>query len=273
MKSVPEIDSSIKSTVKTLRVLKLFSMEKSEWSVGEMVEALSYHKSSVQRIVTTLESEGFLSRVSEGKGLYRLGPTILLLGNLAEMSTDLRTIAQPVMNRLVETVQETSYLCVAAEYECSYVEKVECSQSVRIIHPIGKHNPMHCTGVGKILLSGMTSDEIDGVVSTRGLKAYTLNTIVDRQRLLEEIETVRTNGIAYDNEELDTGVRCIAAPIFDRHGRIIAALSISGPVQRLTPERISLIENKVRTAAAEVSFRLGFWPKEAASTPLRDRTR
>ena len=257
MKSDTQIASSIKSTVKTLRVLKLFSMEKNVWSVQEIMQELGYHKSSVQRIVTTLEAEGFLSRVAEGKGLYRLGPVVLFLGNLAEVSTDLRSIAQPVMNRLVEMAQETAYLCVLDECQSLYVEIVECSQPIRIIHTVGKRNPLHCTGVGKILLSGMTEEGIDRVISERGLKAYTRNTISDRGLLLEEIERVKANGIAYDNEELDVGVRCVAAPIFNRDGNVAAALSISGPIQRFTLEKVPRIETMVKMAAAEISFKMG----------------
>lgn len=263
MKSESDIASSIKSTVKTLRVLRLFSMEKTVWSVQDMAKELGYHKSSIQRIVTTLEAEGFLARVSEGKALYRLGPVILFLGNLAEMSTDLRSIAQPVMNKLVEAVQETAYLCVADGFRSLYVEKVECSQSVRIVHAVGKRNPLYCTGVGKILLSGMSDEDIEKMIAERGLKAYTSTTITDRERLLEEIEKVRSSGVAEDHEELDTGVRCIAAPIFNRDGKIVAALSVSGPVQRFTPERMSHFEKELRAAAGEISFKLGYWPKES----------
>jgi len=253
--------SSIKSTIKTLRVLKLFSMEKSQWGVQEIMQELGYHKSSVQRIVTTLEAEGFLSRVEEGKGLYRLGPVVLFLGNLAEVSTDLRSIAQPVMNRLVKTVQETAYLCVLDEFQSLYVEIVECSQPIRIMHTVGKRTPLHCTGVGKALLSGMTPEGINQMISQRGLKRYTPNTITDRVLLLEEIERVRGGGISYDNEELDIGVRCVAAPIFNREGNVAAALSISGPTQRFTLEKVPRFESMVKTAAAEISFKLGSWGK------------
>jgi len=263
MKAEREASSGIKSTVKTLKVLKLFAPEKNVWSVQDMARELGYHKSSIQRIVTTLESEGFLSRVSEGKGLYRLGPMILFLGNLAEMSTDLRSIALPVMRELVEAVRETAYLCVADGNQSLYIEKVECSQPIRIIHAVGKRNPLHCTGVGKVLLSGMTEEEIDRVISEKGLSPSTPNSITDRERLLEELERVRKTGIAYDNEELDIGVRCIAAPIFNRDGKITAAISISGPIQRITPERMDSLEAEVRAAASEISYQQGFLSRKS----------
>lgn len=258
--------SGIKSTVKTLKVLKLFSMQKSIWSVQEIVEALGYHKSSIQRIVTTLEAEGFLARVAKGKGRYRLGPVVLFLGGLAKLSSDLRSIAQPVLSHLVERVQETAYLCVVDGHQSLYIEKVECLQPIRIVHALGKRNPLHCTGVGKALLSGMSQEQIERLIAEEGLKAYTPNTITSPQRLLEEIETVRARGVAYDNEELDSGVRCVAAPIFDQEGKVAAAISVSGPTQRLTPEKMAGLEAQVKAAAAEISYQYGCPPREPAAT-------
>jgi IclR family KDG regulon transcriptional repressor len=273
VKSERESSAGIKSALKTLRVLTLFSAGKNVWSVHEMMAALGYHKSSVQRIVSTLEAEGFLSRVSAGKGVYRLGPMILFLGNLAEMSTDLRSIVQPAMVLLVEAVQETSYLCVVDGHQCLYVEKVECSQPIRIIHAIGKRNPLHCTGLGKVLLSGMAPDEIERVIAEGGLKGYTPNTITDRRRLLQELEAIRERGLAYDSEELDLGVSCMAAPIYDRKGKIAASLGVSGPTQRFTPEKVALVEIELRVAAGAISSELGFRPKGSAAWTMESEAR
>jgi IclR family KDG regulon transcriptional repressor len=123
---------------------------------------------------------------------------------------------------------------------------------------LGQRNPLHCTGVGKVLLSGMTNDEIDRVIAERGLKKYTPNTITNRNDLFEEIERVRNEGVAYDHEELNIGVKCIAAPIFNRAGRVVASVSISGPGQRFLSEKIHLFESEVKTAGYEISRGLGF---------------
>lgn len=188
--------STIKSLVKTLRLLKLFSSQRNLWTAEDMASALGYHKSSVQRILTTLEKEGFLSKVTPRRSEYRLGPDILFLGNVAEMNLDLRSVARPVMVELVHRTRETCYLCVADRHQCLYVEKVECSQPVRIINAVGQRNPMHCTGVGKALLSGMDAEEIDQVIAARGLKVYTPNTITRPKRLMQELEAVRRIGVA-----------------------------------------------------------------------------
>jgi DNA-binding IclR family transcriptional regulator len=239
-------------------LLKLFSPQHTTWTFDEMVSALGFHKSSVQRIVATLEGHGFLSKVEPRKSIYRLGPEVIFLGNLAEMNLDLRSIARPVMVELVERVQETCYLCVADRHQCLYVEKVECSHPVRIINAVGQRNPMHCTGVGKALLSGMSSDEIDQVIAARGLKAYTPNSITRTRRLMQEIEAVRRTGVAFDNEELDLGIKCVAAPIKNTSGRVVASLSLSGPAQRFTPDAVQRLAEEVRVSAGEISRTLGF---------------
>lgn len=247
----------MKSLVKSIQLLKLFTSEKAEWGISDMVRELGYHKSSVQRIVDTLEAEGFLARAIQEKRIYRLGPEILFLGNVAEFNLDIRSIARPLMAQLVDRVHETSYLCIVDQCRCLYIEKIECSQPIRMTHSLGERNPMHCTGVGKALLIGMTNEEIDRVIAKTELKRYTPSTITDRDRLLQEIERARKEGVAYDNEELSIGVRCIAAPIFDRAGRVVASISISGPAQRFMPDAIPRMAVDVKKAAQEISMTLG----------------
>lgn len=250
--------STIKSLVKTLRLLKLFTPQRNVWTADEMIATLGYHKSSVQRILATLETEGFLSRVAPRRSEYRLGPDILFLGNVAEMSLDLRSLARPIMLDLVQRAQETCYLCVADQGQCLYIDKVECSQPIRIINQVGQRNPMHSTGVGKALLSGMADDAIDRLIEARGLKAHTRNSITDRERLRQELERIRRSGIALDNEELDLGVKCVAAPIRDSAGAVVAAISLSGPTQRFTPAAIRRFEKEVKAASILMSRSLGF---------------
>lgn len=250
--------SNVKSLVKSLRLLKLYTSQRNEWGINDIVRELGYHKSSVQRIVDTLEAEGFLARIMAEKRIYRLGPEILFLGNVAEFNLDIKSVAHPVMTQLVDQVHETAYLCVVDQSQCLYLDKVESSQPIRTVHSLGQRNPMHCTGVGKALLSGMTNEEIDRVIAKRGLKKYTYHTITDRRRLFQEIERVRKEGVAYDNEELNTGVKCIAVPVFNRTGRVVASLSISGPAQRFMPDDVPRLATRVKKAAEEISMKLGF---------------
>jgi DNA-binding IclR family transcriptional regulator len=265
----------IKSLVKTLRLLKLFSPQRREWTAEDMAGALGFHKSSVQRILATLEQEGFLSRTRQRRSEYRLGPEILFLGNLAEMGLELRTAARPAMEALVRRVAETCYLCVADQDQCLYIECVECSQPIRIINQVGQRNPLHCTGVGKALMSGMSDAEIERLIAVHGLKAYTRNSITDPAALRRELASIRESGIALDNEELNPGVKCVAAPIRNFSGAVVASISLSGPTQRFTPAAMRRFEKEVRSAAAEISRSLGFIPApvqtERGSQPAEDQ--
>jgi DNA-binding IclR family transcriptional regulator len=256
--------STIKSLVKALRLLKLFSAQRNLWTAEDMAAALGYHKSSVQRLLTTLEKEGFLSKVAPRRSEYRLGPDILYLGNVAEANLDLRSVARPVMVELVRRTRETCYLCVADQGRCLYIDKAECSQPIRIIHQVGQRNPMHCTGVGKALMSGMDDGAIDRLIAAQGLSAHSRNTITDRNRLRQEIEAVRRTGVALDNEELDLGVKCVAAPIKNRTGAVVAAISLSGPAQRFPAAAIRRFEGEIKKAAMEISRTLGFEPPAAS---------
>lgn len=265
----------VKSLVKALRVFKLFTVEKSEWSVKEMALALDYHPSSIQRVVATLEKEGFLERPFATRSVYRLGPQTLQLASVAVYKSDLREAARPALARLVERAQETAHLCVVDRSQCYYIDKTECSRSVRIVTYVGQRLPLHSTGVGKALMSGMSVEEVDKVIAERGLPAFTKNTITDRARLLDELARVRREGIAYDSEESEIGLRCVAAPIFSWSGKVVAGISVSVPKQRVTRAIESFLRKNVRDAALEVSEKLGYVPpynqKYASSAPIHSR--
>jgi DNA-binding IclR family transcriptional regulator len=257
--------STIKSLVKTLKLLKLFTPQCNVWTAEDMVATLGFHKSSVQRILATLTEEGFLTKVAPRRSEYRLGPDILFLGNVAEMSLDLRSVARPIMLDLVDRAQETCYLCVADRDQCLYVDKVECSQPIRIVNQVGQRNPLHCTGVGKALMSGMSEDAIDRLIATRGLRAHTRNSITHRESLLRELDGIRRDGVAFDNEELNPGVKCVAAPIKNSSGSVVAAISLSGPTQRFTPSAIRRFEKDIKAASLAISRAIGFSPAEGTA--------
>lgn len=247
----------VKSLTKALNLLKLFTASKGEWSYKELAEALGYHKSSVQRIVSTLEAHGFIGKTYPLRGQFRLGPIILMLGNVASQSTDLRTVARPFLQQLADQTGETSHLCVVDQSQCYYLDKIDSQQAIRISTYVGQRLPLHCSAVGKALMSGMTVEEVDRIIEERGLTRFTANTITDRERLLEELARIRKEGIAFDNEEYDMGLRCLASPVMDSQGRVVAAISLSGPVQRLNMEVLEKHAGHVKKAAREVSVKLG----------------
>ncbi len=253
--------NKLKSLVKALRLLKLFAQRKN-WSVNELITALGFHKSTVQRLVTTLENEGFLERVYPHKGVYQLGPQILRLGTVASHSSDLRTTAHPYLTRLCNKTQETTHLCVVSESQCYYLEKIDSPRSIRLVTFVGQRMPLHSTGVGKALMSGMSIKEIDKVIAEQGLKEFTAHTITDRDSLLAELARIRKAGISFDREEMEIGLQCVAAPIFDSSGKVVAAISISGPVQRMDGQMLPEFTGLVKKTALQISERLGYIPLE-----------
>ncbi|MGD8562693.1 MAG: IclR family transcriptional regulator [Desulfarculaceae bacterium] len=243
----------MQSLRKALSILKLFSGPKSEWTAKEIMAELGFHKSSVQRLVATLEDEGFLTSDGEYNRKYKLGLEILVLGKVAIRNMDLASLATSYLGELVAQANETAHLCIADHGKSLYIAKVECDRSIRVASQIGARLPMHCTGVGKVLLSGMSEDEIDRVILQHGLIKYTLNTITSREKLLQELERIRQEGIALDNEEFDLGLRCVAAPIFGTEGEIIASISVSGPANRITDETVPIYTKYVKASAEKIS--------------------
>jgi DNA-binding IclR family transcriptional regulator len=258
--------SNVKSLKKALSLLKLFSPAKRQWTLSEMAQALDYHKSSIQRLVTTLEAEGFLERMEPSRGVFRLGPMVLMLGNVASEGIDLRSAARQLLRQLAEQTQETTHLCVVDQFQCYYLDKVDSEQAVRISTYIGQRLPLHCSAVGKVLMSGMTEEEVERIIEQQGLPGFTENTITDRKALAVELAKIREEGLALDDEEYDIGLRCLAAPVKDSRGRVVAAISLSGPVQRLSMKVVQRYASFVKDAAAQVSRKLGY----VGETPLMD---
>jgi IclR family transcriptional regulator, KDG regulon repressor len=254
--------SGVKSLMKALRIMKLFRSDKPEWTARDIEMSLGYHKSSVQRIVSTLEKEGFIERSNETRGGFRLGPQMIYLSNVAAQGVDLQKIARPSLERLTKQTKESAHLCVVDRSQCYYLDKIDSPQSIRIVTHIGQRLYLHCTGVGKALLSGMSTTEVDKIIDEQGLPKFTPNTITNRKSLLEELHRIREKGVSIDNEEFEIGLKCMAAPIFDSRGTVVAAMSFSGPLQRLTPELMDQYTKYIKGATLEVSTKLGHQPQK-----------
>jgi DNA-binding IclR family transcriptional regulator len=131
--------------------------------------------------------------------------------------------------------------------------KVECSHSIKVVLRVGQRLPLHCSAVGKSLLSGMTIDQLNAVIQERGLPRFTKNTIVSKKALLSECKKIRREGLAFDNEEIEAGLRCIGAPITNGSERVVATISISGPTQRINREKLEFYAMHVKEAAKSIS--------------------
>ncbi|MEW6665964.1 MAG: IclR family transcriptional regulator [Thermodesulfobacteriota bacterium] len=249
---MPKLLSSVK---KALEVLQTFSEDKPTLSLTEISTRLGTHKSSISRIMATLTAEGFVEKNPGGRG-FRLGLKIVDLANRALGGLDLRSHASPYMEALAERVQEMVHLSVLDQNQIVYVEKKGERQGLTVGSKVGGRNPAHASAMGKILLAGLAADELSRVLKSGPLERLTPNTITDLRELIVEIEAVRKNGYAVDNEESFPGIRCVAAPICSRNGRVVAAISATVPVQRMGEKRMKEIRAEVMETARLISERV-----------------
>ncbi len=247
----------IQSVAHALDVLEEFKGEVPEYGVTELSRKLKLHKNNVFRLLATLEARGYVeqNKLTEN---YRLGIKILELGQSYIRQTGLVRQARPIMVELVREVDETCCLMVLRAGQAVCVDAVEAGQTVRVVAQVGVHLPAHATASGKVQLAFESDAEIERLVAAP-LKAFTPRTITDADALRKELSRAARLGYAVEDEEFEEGVRCVSAPIRDYTGRVVGAITVSGPAARLAPERMSReISAKVVRAAIEVSGRLGF---------------
>jgi DNA-binding IclR family transcriptional regulator len=219
---------------KAMRVLDLFSLERPEWGVSEVARALELPKSTTSELMSDLADHRLLSRTLKGR--YRLGWRLFELSQILLDTTEFRLEARRVMEELVRSWKETVHLAVLDGVQAVYIEKLQPSPAVKIrITRSGARLPAHCSGVGKVLLAYCKWEYVVEMLEDQGMPKLTENTITDLDVLAEELERVRERGYAYDNEEITIGLCCVAAPIYDSSGTVVAAISLSVPAYRFCP--------------------------------------
>jgi IclR family acetate operon transcriptional repressor len=247
---------AIQSIEKALDVIEVLS-EHDSLSLIQLAELVNQPKSSLFRIMLTLEKRGYISR-SDEDGLYCLGyKQLMITKNLLERNR-LRTSATPEMQKLVDKYGDTVNLCVLSEDEILYVEIIEGTFALRMSDRVGSKAPFHVTATGKAICASLREEEVRRLAERKGLPSLTPNSITELPRLMEELARVREQGYAVDNEESVLGARCVGAPVFNMFGRVVGAISLSGAKHRFPDERISAIAEDVKTAAAAVSKKLGY---------------
>jgi IclR family transcriptional regulator, KDG regulon repressor len=249
-------DVYLSSVKNALRILKSFSMDEPEKKVSDISASLGLNKSTVSRTMATLASEGFVYKDPDTKK-YRLGLSLLSLSSIVNSNTDVYRESYPVLSRLVDNLGETAHISVIDKLEVIYLQKVECNHPVRFLTHVGRRNPPHCTSSGKVLLAYADEEIVDRVLE-RELEKYTKHTITDPDKFRTHLKEIRKNGYSTSFEELNEGVNSLAAPIYDYRGKVIAALSVVGPKQRIQSHKIQSFAKKIITAAMEVSERMGY---------------
>jgi DNA-binding IclR family transcriptional regulator len=240
-----------------LSILDLYSADERVLSVGEMARRLDMHKSSASRLAATLSAAGYLETAG-APGRYRLGSKLLGLAAIAADAETLPRIATPVLERLVATCGETGHVAVLDGVDVVTVGVVDGWHSVRMHSTVGKRSPAYATAIGKALLAALPDAEVRRrYAGRRALERRTPNTIRTVAELVEQLGEVRANGWAADREELEDGLRCVAAPITDHRGAVAGAVGLSGPSDRMTPVTLRRLGRELTKTAAEVSAGLG----------------
>lgn len=247
---------SVRALDRGLAILETLARD-GELSLTQLAERVNLPNSTTYRLLETLRKRGFATQSPE-TGLYRVGIRALEVGGSFAVRLRLHEVALPAMKALVDEVNETVNLAVLDGRDAVYVGQVEGRQLVRMFTQIGARTPLHCTGVGKVLLAWRSPEEVQGLLGEGPYRAYTPHTITRIEPLLEELARVRQRGYAVDNEERELGVRCVAAPIRDLSGQVVAALSLSAPASRLGDERASALASRVQAAARQISGWLGY---------------
>jgi len=246
-------------------ILDALAKNGAELGVVELADRLGLHKSTVHRLLTVLECNRYVEK-SPSSGKYRLGWKLIELGMHAASRLELRELARPQLERLVEETGETGHLGILQEGEVISVANVESRRTLRMPSTVGRRAPAHCTSQGKVMLAYLPCGTEHKFVRSHRLKAYTRNTITRVSRLQRELEMIRERGYAVDDEEFEEGLKCIGAPVRDHSGRVIAAISIAGPTSRLSEERMGHLVHSVMGAAARLSTALGYHPGRGGST-------
>jgi DNA-binding IclR family transcriptional regulator len=252
----------LSSVKKALELLDHFTAERPELSLAEISREVDAHKSSVFRVLTTLEAAGFLEKDPQS-GKYRLGLKILDLAGRVWGRHDIRQIATPYMEELARETGEVIHLAVLDGADIVYLEKKGQGQILTVATRVGGRNPAYASSMGKILLADLSESELKAVLGRGKLQKLTPNTITEMPRLTEELNRIREQGFALDNEETFPGIRCVGAPIRDAGGKVIAAVSVTVPAQRMNDERVRELWRLVTGTARMISERVAASKMEA----------
>lgn len=257
--------TGVQSVERAIAILKSFSLERPEWGVGELSRELGLHKSTVSRLVTTLERGGLLARSPETRR-YRLGIDLIGLAAQVVSYLDVREVARPLLRQLATDCQESVNLVVLESPSPSHQHAwqvvnleqfIPPARQVKNIGRVGRRMCAHCTAAGKTLLAHLSPEELARTLSSE-LERYTPHTITDPRQLRLELEQVRQQGYAIALEELEEGLHAVAAPIHDHTGQVIAAASIAGPAYRVTSEHLPHLAAHLTEATRDISVRLGY---------------
>ena len=250
---------SVQSVDRVLDIIEVLSTEQDGLGVTTIAKKVGLHKSTAHRLLTTLANRGYVAKTGEGN--YKIGLKLIEAVSCYINSLELQTEARPYLMQLTGELGLTSHLGILDRDMVVYIEKMDVVSSIRMYSQIGLRMHSYCSSLGKCLLSNYSKEELNGIMKDCSFIKFTNNTIGSMEELHKEINKVRKQGWAMDNEEYEICHRCIGAPIYDYKGDIIAAISASGPKNLIKDDRIQEVANAVKKAALELSRSMGYIPE------------
>jgi DNA-binding IclR family transcriptional regulator len=240
---------------KTLSVLEFISQNSRGVSLADIVKSVGIPKTTAFRILEILLAREYVTWNQENEK-YAIGLKTLEIGLSGLVGQDIVEISIPYLQELSATVGETSFLAVYNSSDVVYLYKAEGTQSILTTATLGSRRPAYCTALGKAILANLPIEESDRIFE-KPLERLTEKTVVERIRLHEEFADIRLSGYAVDDEGIEHGLYCLAVPIYNYTGRVVAAISISGPVKRVSENRQQIID-ELQSIGGTISRRLGY---------------
>ena len=253
----PATAYTVKSLVKALNILEVLADEEPPYTLTELSRRLHLHVSTVHRLLVNLLRHGFVEEDAVSGG-YQLSYRVLRMGLRVLDRLDFRRAAYPLLRELNLRTKETVHMAILQETRAISIEKFDSPQPVGLDARLGREMPLHCTGTGKTLLAYQGEDLLNQIAPPAGFARMTPQTITALPQLRRELERIREQGYALDQEEAVEGLRCVAGPVLNHTGQIVAAFSVAGPAMRMTPARLTEIAQMVRETSQQISYRLGY---------------
>lgn len=248
-------DNSVQSVHRAVSILQVLALHGAA-RVTEIAAELGVHKSTVFRLLATLEARGLVEQNSE-RGRYQLGYGVVRLAAGATKMDDLSLLSRPICRQLADTVRETVNVVVHDGHAVISIDQVLGAPAVTTVNWVGQRTPLHATSAGKVFLAHMDPEQLDALLA-EGLDTYTPHTIVDPTVLKQHLALVRERGYACTMDEQEIGLAAIGAPIRTLDGHVIAAVTATGPTFRINEDTFPSLAEHVLAAAAEISQRHGY---------------
>jgi DNA-binding IclR family transcriptional regulator len=261
----------VKSAVRVVDIFEALASFPDGLGFSELGRRLGFPKSSLHELLAALTERGYVAFDTEQR-TYALGIRVWELGQAYPFYRDLLREARREMERIVADINETVQLATLDGADNVYLDKVDCSHPIRLQSEVGKRLPAHATGLGKVLLAELPPDDLHARLVGQTFPTFTARTIPDRSTLLSELDSVRAQGFAVDDQEYTEGLRCVAVPIRERGGGATTALSASVPIMRASPEQLATALRAVASGSLEISRRLGVGQEDARLRNLTEAT-